>query len=387
MKLPFDNEKLDALMDKAGVDVILPTSKENIQYLLGGYKFFFFAHKDAIGVSRYLPMLGYPKGAPDKAFYIGNAMEGWQYENTPGFWVPNVEINQWFTDQTGKKAASLLRGIGQDTGTIAVEKAFLPADAMAAMEEELPGAKFVEAQAILHELRAVKRPEELAILKEASDTIIDCMTTVMKSTRAGATTREIAQGMYKEEVWRGLNFEYCLTAAGPSYNRAPSDLHKWEKGQVLSLDSGGNKDGYLGDLARMAVLGEPTQMQSDLLGEIRAIQDAARTAVRAGATGREIFEKALAEQAKCAHGDRAAFLAHGMGMIQHEAPHLTSSGAVPYPASYENRPLKAGMVLSIETDLKHPDVGFVKLEDTVIVTEDGWEAYGDEIRDYVIVEG
>ena len=72
---------------------------------------------------------------------------------------------------------------------------------------------------------------------------------------------------------------------------------------------------------------------------------------------------------------------------QHEAPHLTGSGTVPYSATYEAKPLEAGMVLSIETDLRNPEVGFVKLEDTVVVTEDGWEAYGDEARDWVVNNG
>jgi len=45
------------------------------------------------------------------------------------------------------------------------------------------------------------------------------------------------------------------------------------------------------------------------------------------------------------------------------------------------------MVLSVETDLKNEEVGFVKLEDTVVVTESGFEAYGDDARDWVQVEG
>ena len=71
------------------------------------------------------------------------------------------------------------------------------------------------------------------------------------------------------------------------------------------------------------------------------------------------------------------FVAHGMGLIPHEAPRLTATGPIPYPAKHAKRPLETGMVLSIETHVKHPDVGFVKLEDTVVVTESGWEAFGD----------
>lgn len=76
---PFDAAKLDRLMEEAGIDVLLATSKHNTQYLLGGYKFIFFAAMDAIGHSRYLPIVVYEKGSPDHSAYVGNRMEG---ENT-----------------------------------------------------------------------------------------------------------------------------------------------------------------------------------------------------------------------------------------------------------------------------------------------------------------
>jgi Xaa-Pro aminopeptidase len=73
-----------------------------------------------------------------------------------------------------------------------------------------------------------------------------------------------------------------------------------------------------------------------------------------------------------------------MGLITHEAPRLTGKGAVPYPGEDAERPLQAGMVISIETTLAHPTRGFVKLEDTVAVTETGYEAYGDKGRGWNI---
>lgn len=386
MNLPFDARKLDALMEKEGADLLLASSKDNVAYLLGGYRFFFFEFKDAIGVSRYLPLLGYRRGAPEKAFYLGNSMEHWQQEWEP-LWVPEVANAHWHSEKAAKDAAGRIRKLGLAKGTIAVEKGFLPADAYTTLQEELPDARLVEGQAILEELRAVKRPEELALLKKASSAIIECMVKVMTTTPAGATTLDIAEQVRKEEVQRGLNFEYCLTSAGPGWNRAPSKKARWEKGRALSLDSGGNLHGYLGDLARMAVLGKPTPLMKDLLAEVEAVQMAARSAVRPGATGAAIFEKALAEQAKCPHKDELVFVAHGMGIIQHEAPRLTSAGVVPYPGPYENRPLEAGMVLSIETDLKNREVGFLKLEDTVVVTPSGWEAYGDGARGWTAGEG
>ena len=81
--IPFDHARVDRLMEEAGIDVLLATSKHNTQYLLGGYKFIFFAAMDAIGHSRYLPVVVYERGGLDHAAYIGNRMEGAEAPEQP----------------------------------------------------------------------------------------------------------------------------------------------------------------------------------------------------------------------------------------------------------------------------------------------------------------
>ena len=57
--LCFSAAKLDALLDQSGADALLASSKHNVQYLLGGYRYFFFEHSAAIGLGHYLPVIGY----------------------------------------------------------------------------------------------------------------------------------------------------------------------------------------------------------------------------------------------------------------------------------------------------------------------------------------
>ena len=83
--LPYSFAKLDDLMEKAGIDVLVVTSRHNTQYLLGGYRFIFFSAMDAIGHSRYLPVIVYVKGAPDRTAYVANKMERAEHANHP-FW-------------------------------------------------------------------------------------------------------------------------------------------------------------------------------------------------------------------------------------------------------------------------------------------------------------
>ena len=117
-----------------------------------------------------------------------------------------------------------------------------------------------------------------------------------------------------------------------------------------------------------------------MLAEIESIQRAAMKPMRAGAMGREIYAAAEPLVQKSKHHNHLEFLAHGMGLVSHEAPRLTDRGPVPYPATDADLPLEAGEVVSVETTLLHPTRGFIKLEDTVVVTDTGHEIYGEGAR-------
>jgi Xaa-Pro aminopeptidase len=373
--IPFDADRLDRLMDEAGIDVLVATSKHNVQYLLGGHRAFFFESMDAMGLSRYLPVLVYPKGSRQKAAYFGHRMEGFQKENDP-FWVPESQTNSSGTVDAMQKAIDHVRKLGAKPRRIGAELGFLPVDAGAALRNAFPDSEVVDALFVLERLRAVKSPEELRKLRIASERVIESMLAVIANHGPGATKRELTEALRREETNRGLTFDYCLITAGSSLNRAPSD-QKWGKGDVLSLDSGGNYHGYIGDLCRMAIHGEPDAELEDLLAEIEQIQRASMKPIKAGTMGSAIYAAAEPLVHKSKHHNHMHFLAHGMGLVSHEAPRLTATGPVPYDAYDANRPLESGMVVSVETTLQHPQRGFIKLEDTVVVTGTGFDIYGE----------
>jgi Xaa-Pro aminopeptidase len=375
---PFDTALLDRLMDEADIDVLVATSKHNVQYLLGGHRAFFFESMDAMGLSRYLPVFVYQKGASQKAGFFGHRMEGFQNEVKP-FWVSEVNTKSSGAVDVMEKAVDYLRRLVPNAKRIAVETAFIPLDSAAVLRKAFPNVELVDALFVLERLRARKTPQELEMLKIASDAVIDSMEAVFKNFGPGATKNELTEALRREETQRGLIFDYCLIAAGSSLNRAPSD-QRWEKGDVLSLDSGGNYHGYIGDVARMGVAGEPDAELVDLLAEVEAIEQASMKPIRSGVLGSEIYAAADAVLHKSKLHNHIHFLAHGMGLVSHEAPRLTNSGPVPYDAYDATRPLETGMVVSVETTLQHPRRGFIKLEDTVIVQPSGFEVYGDRIR-------
>lgn len=376
--VPFEASRLDLLMEQTGIDVLLVTSKHNTQYLLGGYRFIFFSAMDAIGHSRYLPVVVYEKGRPENAAYIANRMEGGEHHNHP-FWTPAFHAETWGTLDAAARAAEHLRKIGKAGGRIGIEPAFLPMDAYGLLKQRLEGATFVDATGMLERMRALKTPAELEKLRTASELITDAMMATLARTREGSTKTEIIERLRREETNRGLQFEYCLLTLGPSHNRAASD-QAWKRGEVLSIDSGGNYRGYVGDLCRMGVLGEPDAELQDLLGEVEAVQQAAFSKVRAGARGGDMIahaEGVLKTSKVAAFTD---FFAHGMGLITHEVPFLMTNHPVAYEGVDAGQPLEAGMVISVETTMLHPSRGFIKLEDTLAVTADGYEMFGQGSR-------
>jgi Xaa-Pro aminopeptidase len=375
---PFDTARLDRLMDEAGFDLLVVTSKHNVQYLLGGHRAFFFESMDAMGLSRYLPVFVYVKGAPQKAGFFGHRMENYQNEVTP-FWVSELNVKSSGSVDAMEKAVDYARRLAPKAKRIGVELAFVPADAADVLRKAFPNSEIKDALFVLERLRAVKTPEELDMLRIASDAVIDSMAAVIKTHGAGATKNELTEALRREETSRGLTFDYCLITAGSSLNRAPSD-QRWEKGDILSLDSGGNYHGYIGDVCRMGIIGEPDAELVDLLAKVETVEQASMKPIRQGALGKEIYAAANAVLHKSRIHNHTHFLAHGMGLVSHEAPRLTNSGPVPYDAYDADRPLETGMVISVETTLQHPQRGFIKLEDTVVVTPKGFDVYGDRIR-------
>ncbi len=385
-RMPFDHARLDAAMEDVGVDVVLSTARHNVRYLLGGYRHHYYANEEALGLSRYQPIVGYVRGKPSEAFFVGNWMDGDPLEHHE-LWVGDLRPTGADGRSTAQIVVDALRTRGLDRATIGIEPPFMSVEVYRPLADALDDARFVDVVPTLEHLRAVKRPAELELMRGASERIVAAMQAVFDRARAGVASREIDEWMAEEQRRRGLEFGFSFVGLGARTNRTPSS-DRLAAGMTVNIDSAGKLDGYIGDLARMGVVGEPSAGQQRALETVDAIQMAAREPIRRGATGAAIY--AAAEQAVRDSGfaDRIDFVAHGIGMVSHEAPRIAPVRTNPhrYPASHADQPLEAGMVLSIETTLVDPDLGYVKLEDTVAVTATGAEGLGDGGRGWNLID-
>ncbi len=376
---PFDARKLDALMDAAGIDVLVATSRHNIQYLLGGYRFFFFETMEAAGTSRYLAGFIYQKGKPENATYVGCDIE--KFEASQGrFWVQNLDLGWIGSKIAATRMADHVKKLG-GVRRVGIEPGFLPSDAEGVLRQGLGNIDISDATLPLERLRAVKSAAEIGYLREASERVTAAMkVTFAKHCMPGATKAEVFEALRREEVERGLVFDYLLMTAGSNLNRSPHADQKLAKGDIMSLDSGGNYKGYIGDLCRMGIIGKPDQELVDLLGWIDEVQMASRRLIKPGARGGDCWDLGNRMVEASPHAKYSDFIAHGMGLVTHEAPRLMNNPRWSYDGADIELPMQAGMVLSLETTMRHPKRGFVKLEDTVLVTPTGCEGLGDAGR-------
>jgi Xaa-Pro dipeptidase len=345
---------------------------------MGGHRSFFFATMEAIGHSRYLPMVIYPRGAPDRrpmsaARWRTGTTRSRRSGRRPSRPSPTPP-------PPPPRPRSRISAASPAPGRIGIEPAFLPADAHAVLAAAFGADRLADATHALENLRALKTPAELASLRRASELISEAPWSrpCARPTPASPSTpspRPCAARRRPRPRIRLLPVTF-----GTDLNRAPSDATLRE-GDILSLDSGGNLDGYIGDICRMGILGEPDAELQDLLAAVDAVQQAAFAAIRPGATGAEVMAQGQATLDAGPLAGFTDFVAHGMGLVSHEVPFIARHSM--YEATDADRPLEAGMVLSVETTAKHPRRGFIKLEDTVAVTPDGCELFAAADRGWI----
>ena len=374
MNVPFDAAKLDRLMAEAGLGLVLASTRHNVRYLSGGYYYHFHANSTRMGRSQYLAFVGVPRSRVRETFFVGRAEERGQME-AESLWIAERIDAVRGTVSAAEGAVKALRRLGLTSGRIGVEMPFLPADAWLALKAALPDVDLVDATPLLNELRAVKSDGEIGILRAAYAGVAASIQAAFRGSRPGDTTRDIARRVEREMAERDISFLFALVCAGPGFLRAPSSA-RWEPGRVLHIDAGGTVQDYVADICRMGCIGEPGPLAKELHAACLEVQAAARARVRAGVTCRDVLRAGEETARGYGFSRYARFVVHSIGMVSYEEPEFTREST---------RTLEKGMVLSIETDFLHPEVGHVKIEDAVVVGETGCEGLGDTGREWQVV--
>lgn len=374
-KVPFDSSKFSRLMEEQGLDIAILSSRHNIRYASGGYYYHFHANSQRMAESQYISFVGIPAKNLDDTFYIMRSEERMQMEYDHRPWFPELHEALRGTAPATERLVQLLLKKGYGKASIGVEMPFLPADVWVLLRKGLSYAEFHDITGLMSELRAVKSKDELDIMRSAYDKTAQAIRAAFDACEEGISTRNIERVVAREISMRDLSFLFALVSAGPKCIRAPSEKLVWERGMVCHIDAGAHERDYIADICRMASMGPPSTLARELHAACIEVQDRVRNKIRAGVSCGEVI--AAGEEAS-RHGEYARyarFVVHSIGMVPYEHPVM---------ARESTRPLESGMVLSIETDFIHPDVGHVKIEDAVIVNEQSCEGIGDFGRELLI---
>ncbi len=265
--------------------------------------------------------------------------------------------------------------------SLAFEKDHLTYGQVEKLREALDGLSTVPVSGLIESLRMVKDEQELAILRKAVAIVDEVFNRIIQEIRPGLQEREIAirmETMMRELGASGSAFD-IIVASGPrsALPHGVASERVLEKGDLITLDFGAVYQGYCSDLTRTVMLGEPSPKQREIYEIVKEAQQAAVDGIRPGITGREADAIAREKIAAAGYGDYFGHgTGHGIGLDVHESPTVSPFG---------EQVLAPGMVVTVEPGIYLPEFGGVRIEDDVVVTENGHEVLTQSSKELIIL--
>ena len=337
-------ERLLAILKEKEMDAALIHRPENIRYLTGytGEGCVFVCAGETVIVTdfRYIEQAG--RQAP-----------GLRVVATDAAHRENARVRE-LTDAQGVK-------------TLAVESDFLSYDDHEALREHLPFVTLSSLGGIPEELRLIKDADEIESISRAAEIASRAFVNILERIHPGMTEKQVQIMLDYEMLSLGSEMNAFDTIAAAGVNGSlphaiPSD-YIIQKGDLLTLDFGAKVNGYCSDLTRTVAFGKVS-------GELRGIYDlvydahmAALEAVKPGAVCGDVDAIARTMIDARYPGAFGHSLGHGVGLFIHEQPRLASGCETV---------LQPGHVVTIEPGVYIPGLGGCRIEDTAIVTADGY---------------
>lgn len=292
-----------------------------------------------------------------------------------------IDVVTWVDGQDPHAMVADLAGRGGKPERLAV------ADAMAALHvlplrAALPDAEQVLAGRVLRELRMRKDAAEIEALRKAGAAIDRVHNRMAEFLKAGRTEAEVGADLTAAILEEGhTEAAFVIVGSGPNGASPHHDVSDRviERGDVVVIDIGGPiAEGYNSDCTRTYSIGEPAQADvRETYAVLEAAQRASVQAVRPGATAESIDAAAREPIAAAGFGEYFVHrTGHGIGLDVHEEPYIVGGNGIE---------LEAGMAFSIEPGIYQPGRWGARIEDIVIVTEDGVESVNNQPHELVVL--
>jgi Xaa-Pro aminopeptidase len=347
-------DRLEKLLGELELDRMLVTDLVNVRYLTG-----FTGTNGACvggpGLRLFFTDFRYTERAATE-------VEGWEPITVSGDWL-------------GAIAERL-------EGRVGFEDDHMSARSLGKLREKLgDGVEAVPAGGTVERLRRVKDPEELAAIESASRLADEVWEWSVERGFAGRTESDVARAAEARirELGGDPSFP-AIVAAGPNGALPHAEPGEREigRGELVVFDMGAKLDGYCSDGTRTYATGDPGEEGREVYAVVLEAQLAALEAVRAGAKGEDVDAVARKIIDAAGHGEHFGHgLGHGVGLEIHEAPRLSPRA---------DDVLEPGEVVTVEPGIYLPGKLGVRIEDFVVVTEEGHRNLSGLPKDLQLVD-
>jgi Xaa-Pro aminopeptidase len=340
-------KKLASAVRRLGADAILITNFTNVTYLTG------FTGDDS-----------YLLVGPDAEVLLSDP----RYTQQLGEECPGLDLA---IRRPSATIFSLVESVIKQAhlARLAVEAVSMTLHMRDRIATALPQVELVPCSGLVEHQREIKDKEEIDEIREAVRLAEQAFGVIRAALRPEQTEREIAFEL-EHQIRRfggaGCGFPPIVAVgARAALPHAVPTQQQVGAGDLLLIDWGATARLYCSDLTRILVTGRISPKLERIYGVVLKAQEQAIAAIRPGVLMSEVDATARGVIAKAGYAKQFGHgLGHGFGLEIHEAPRL---------AAHQDRPLKAGMVVTVEPGIYFPNWGGVRIEDDILVTRDGHE--------------
>ena len=356
--------RAQASLRAAGLDALLVGPSADLRYLVGYH---------ALPLERLTLLIVPATGDP---ILVVPTLEAPRAEDSGAGGL--ARLTTWEeTDDPIAMVRDHLDDVGAANGRLAVQDRLWSSFTLS-LQAVLPHAAWVPGSSVMRDLRVVKTVDEIQALRDVGAAIDAVHARVPDLLRPGRTEAEVGRDIAELILDEHDEVNFVIVASGPN-GASPhheTGARRLEVGDAVVVDIGGTREGYCSDVTRDYVVDHAPDGYLDMHAVLEEAQQAAVEAVRPGVRAQAV--DAAARDVIAAAGFGGYFVhrtGHGIGIEEHEEPYIVASN---------DEPLVPGMAFSVEPGIYLPGRYGARIEDIVIVTDDGVERVNHRPRHALI---
>jgi len=235
--------------------------------------------------------------------------------------------------------------------------------------DSLKSIEFLTTKNIIEQIRMVKDKDEIIKMKKAAQITTESLKEVFEIIKPGMReldiASELAYTMRKKGAQKEAFETIVVSGERSSFPHGKPSEKKIDEGELITIDMGANYQNYNSDITRTIVMGKESQKQKEIFSIVLEAQKAALEIIKPGLKCSEVDSVARNIIEKKGYGKYFGHgLGHGVGLDIHEMPRVSFN---------DDTILLPGMVVTIEPGIYLPKFGGVRIEDAILITEEGYE--------------